>query len=172
MNQHILRLTTAFLALALLFAALAPAGTAQANKADDPTILEIALSVNQSTGEFSTLIAALQAAGLAETFAGPRHYTVFAPTDAAFAALGLNAGNIGTVPVETLTNILLYHVARGDRFSQSLAANVKPLRMLNGQIATVTAADGTVRIDNAAVIAADIDARNGVIHIIDAVLLP
>src|SRR5690606_24188763 len=78
-----------------------------------PTVVEVALAVNAETGEFSTLIAALQAAGLVETLQGAGPFTVFAPTDAAFAAIDLNADNIGSLPVDALRNILLYHVAPG-----------------------------------------------------------
>src|SRR5688572_13869116 len=83
----------------------------RAQASEGPTIVEAALAVNAETGEFSTLIAAVVRAGLVDTLNGKRQFTVFAPTDAAFAKLGLNAGNIDTVPLDALTNILLYHVA-------------------------------------------------------------
>ena len=154
------------LALLLVVAAMAP--TAQAAPPGEPSIVDVAVAVNQDSGEFSTLIAALQAAGLVEALDGNKHYTVFAPTDAAFAQLGLNAGNVGSLPTETLTDIQLYHVTRGDRFSQSVLP-VRQIRMLNGDF-THPSRDGT--INGATIVAADIDAGNGVIHVIDAVLLP
>jgi uncharacterized surface protein with fasciclin (FAS1) repeats len=132
------------------------------------SIVEIAVG----NPNFSTLVAAVQAAGLAETLNGNRQLTVFAPTDAAFAALGLNAGNIATaLTTEQLTGILLYHVTAGRRVSASVV-NAPRIRMLNGQDAAIARTPAGVTIDGAFISAVDISARNGIIHVVDAVLLP
>ena len=139
--------------------------------AKGPTIVDIALAVNAETGEFSTLIAALGEAGLVEALDGRRQFTVFAPTDAAFAKLGLNAGNIGSLGEAALTDILLYHVSPGQRFARSVVSS-RRVRMLNkGFTFPSVTADGAF-INQSKIIAVDIDASNGVIHIIDTVLLP
>lgn len=151
----------------LVGAIAAPAAAAPPSR--DGSIVDTAIAVNARTGEFSTLIAAVQAAGLVEVLDGRRQFTVFAPTDAAFAELGLNAGNIGSVDRAALTNILLYHVAPGERFAADVLASSR-LRMLNKQFAQVNANAGT--IDGAAIIATDIDVSNGVIHVVSDVLLP
>lgn len=132
------------------------------------SIVEIAVG----NPNFTTLVAAVQAAGLVETLNGDRQLTVFAPTDAAFAALGLNAGNIGTaLTAEELTGILLYHVTPGRRVSPSVV-NAPRIRMLNGQDAAIARTSEGVTIDGARISAVDISARNGIIHVVDAVLLP
>jgi uncharacterized surface protein with fasciclin (FAS1) repeats len=163
-----LMIVTSVVVLALVMM-VAPA--AAQPKPQQPTIVEIALSVNAQSGEFSTLIAALSSAGLVDALNGKGQYTVFAPTDAAFAALGLDASNIGDLDTAALTNILLYHVANGNRQSQSVV-NAKQIRMLNkGFVSVSSNADG-VFVNSSKITAVDIIASNGVIHIIDAVLLP
>lgn len=152
---------------ALAFGAFAPAQAAASQK----TIVGIALEVNAASGEFSTLIAALQSAGLVDALNGKRQFTVFAPTDAAFAKLGLDASNIGALDKATLTNILLYHVAPGERFAADVVTSSK-VRMLNKSFAAVEVNSMGAFIDGAKIIATDIDASNGVIHIVDSVLLP
>jgi transforming growth factor-beta-induced protein len=132
------------------------------------TIVEIALAVNAQTGEFSTLIAALSSAGLVDALNGRGQFTVFAPTDAAFAKLGLDATNIGSLPKADLTNILLYHVARGERLSGDVVSASR-IRMMNGGFVFVS---GTTLNSSSNIVAVDILASNGVIHIIDTVLLP
>ena len=164
-------LTLAMFALMLALAAgIAAPGRASAAPAG-PSIVEIALAVNADTGEFSTLIAALQAADLVGALNGNRHYTAFAPTDAAFAKLGLNAGNIGTLDKATLTNILLYHVTNGRRLSQSVVG-ASQIRMANGGFTKVSVSGEGAFINSSKIVAVDIKARNGVIHVIDTVLLP
>lgn len=157
------------LLLAVLFSAFMP--TAVQAKAKGPTIVEVALSVNAESGEFSTLIAALQSAELVGALNGKGQFTVFAPTDAAFAKLGLNAGNIGTLDKATLRNILLYHVARGARYAEDVV-DASRIRMLNRGFTFVTVSGSTVSINDAQILAVDIKASNGVIHVIDTVLLP
>jgi uncharacterized surface protein with fasciclin (FAS1) repeats len=139
--------------------------------AASPALVEVALEVNAETGEFSTLIAAVLAADLAGTLSSPGQRTVFAPTDAAFAELGLDAGNIGMLPADALRNILLYHVTQGRRYASSVV-DAKQIRMVNGGFTKVRLMDGAAYIDEARIVATDVEASNGIIHVIDAVLLP
>ena len=142
---------------------------AQADEAPaaPPTIVEIAVS----DGRFETLVAALEAAGLVETLAGEGPFTVFAPTDDAFAALpaGTVEALLGDIPA--LTDVLLYHVVAGDVKAADVVA-LDAAETLQGEFVTVTVDGDTVRINNATVVIADIAASNGTIHVIDAVLLP
>jgi transforming growth factor-beta-induced protein len=139
--------------------------------APEPTIVDVALSVNSQTGEFSTLIAAVLRAGIAGELSARGQRTVFAPTDAAFAKLGLDATNIDTVPVDALTGILLYHVSPGRRNAASVV-NANRIVMASGGFTTVRREGGSVFIDGARIIATDVEASNGLIHVIDAVLIP
>lgn len=137
-----------------------------------PTIVGVALDVNAKTGEFSTLIAALKYLDLVGTLNNRNaSLTVFAPTDAAFAALGLNAKNITSLPKSTLRNIVLYHVAPGRQNAARVLGRTS-LVMLNGERATVMLKNGVPMIDNAKIATVNIQASNGIIHIIDAVILP
>jgi uncharacterized surface protein with fasciclin (FAS1) repeats len=138
---------------------------------DRTTIVDVALSVNAETGEFSTLIAALVAANLVDALDGNGQLTVFAPTDAAFAALDLNADNIGDLDTATLTDILLYHVAKGRRMAEDVVSS-QQIRMLNGAFTKISLMDGGAYIDESMIIQTDVPADNGVIDIINAVLLP
>ena len=133
----------------------------------DPDIVEIA----STTEGFSTLVAALSAAGLVETLQGEGPFTVFAPTDEAFAALpdGLLDSLLEPENSELLTRILTYHVVAGDVRSGDIEPG--PVATVEGSEVTLDTADG-VTVDDANVIQADIVASNGVIHVIDAVILP
>ena len=158
------------LALALLAGSLLVGLVAApvAARRPGPSIVDTAIAVNADSGQFSTLIAALKAADLVSVLDGNRQFTVFAPTDAAFAALGLDASNIGTAfDKATLTNILLYHVTTGRKDSGDVLSS-DSLRMLNGQRADIEGAT----IDGAPIIAVDISTSNGIIHVVDGVLLP
>ena len=124
-------------------------------------------------GSFKTLVAAVQAAGLVETLKGAGPFTVFAPTDEAFAKLP--AGTVESLlkpeNKEKLVAVLTYHVVPG----KVMAADVVKLTeapTVQGSKAKVKFADGTVMIDNAKVVKTDIETSNGVIHVIDAVILP
>jgi len=126
-----------------------------------------------AAGSFKTLAAALGAAGLIETLKGPGPFTVFAPTDAAFAKLpaGTVEGLIKPESKAALTGILTYHVVAG----KVTAAEVMKLttgKTLQGQSVAIAIKDGQVHINNAVVVTADILCDNGVIHVIDSVLLP
>ncbi len=138
------------------------------------TIVDTAIAINGETGEFSTLIAAVLAAdpAVARTLSGRGQFTVFAPTDAAFAKLGLNADNIGTLPQAALTDILLYHVARGERLAADVVDSSR-IRMLDGNFVRVNGTVLTDKVGRASnIVITDVRASNGVIHAIDSVLLP
>ena len=137
-----------------------------------PTIVDTAVAVNASTGEFDYLIEAVVATGLAGTLDGNRQFTVFAPTDAAFedlfAALGVSG--IDAIDPGLLRSVLLYHVAPGQRLAADVVDSSRIRTLNRGFLAVGT--DGGVFVNDAQVIAADIDVSNGVIHVIDQVLLP
>ena len=145
-----------------LFAPVIQAGPA------DKTVVEIAAG----NEDFSTLVAAVKAAGLAATLSGDGPVTVFAPTNEAFAKLP--AGTVETLlkpeNKEKLVAILTYHVVAG----KVMAADVKAGKVatVNGKEATIEVKDGAVMIDAAKVVKTDIVGKNGVIHVIDSVILP
>jgi uncharacterized surface protein with fasciclin (FAS1) repeats len=125
-----------------------------------------------NSADHDTLEAAVIAAELADDLSGPGPFTVFAPTDAAFAALP--SGTIETLltdPTGTLAQILLYHVVSGTALSSTLSDG-QTITTLLGEDITVTIGMNGVMINNATVVVADITATNGVVHVIDAVLLP
>jgi uncharacterized surface protein with fasciclin (FAS1) repeats len=133
-----------------------------------------------AAGDFTTLVAAVQAAGLEETLRGEGPFTVFAPTDEAFAALP--AGTLDALladPTGQLADILTYHVVPGAVLAADVVAlDGQAVTTVNGATITVGVADdGTVTLTDAAgnevmVVATDVEASNGVIHVIDGVLLP
>lgn len=127
-----------------------------------------------AAGQFKTLAAALGAAGLVETLKGPGPFTVFAPTDAAFAALP--AGTVENLlkPENKgqLTAILTYHVVPGRTMAADLAGKTLDVKTVNGAALTVNGTMGGVTVNGAKVGPADVAASNGVIHVIDTVLLP
>ena len=139
----------------------------------DPTgtIVDIALADPQ----FSTLVTALETAGLVATLSDETAvFTVFAPTDDAFALLGTDTINSLLADVPTLTDILTYHVIGDQAVDAATAISLdgSDVEMLNGDTVSVSVQDGTLYLNDSAVIAADIVATNGVIHVIDAVLTP
>jgi len=131
------------------------------------------VDVAAANGSFSTLVAAVKAAGLVDTLKGDGPFTVFAPTDEAFAKLpaGTVENLLKSENKDKLTAILTYHVVSG----KVMAADVVKLdsaTTVQGQSVNVTTNDGSVMINNANVVKADVKASNGVIHVIDTVLLP
>jgi len=140
-------------------------------RAQRTTLVDVAVAVNADSGEFSTLIAAVLATGLDSILSSNGQKTVFAPTDAAFAALGLNADNIGDLDVATLTEILSYHVAKGRRDAGDVVMS-EQIRMLNREFTSISVNDEGAFIDGAMIILTDVFADNGVIHVIDSVLMP
>ena len=131
------------------------------------------VDVAASAGDFSTLLAAAKAAGLVDTLRGDGPLTVFAPTDEAFA--DLPAGTVETLlkpeNKSTLVSILAYHVVPG-RLESGDVLKKKTLDTVNGQRAKIALKGGKPMIDGAAIVATDVDASNGIIHVIDAVILP
>ncbi|MEM8886100.1 MAG: fasciclin domain-containing protein [Planctomycetota bacterium] len=122
---------------------------------------------------FNTLLAAAKAAGLAETLATKGPFTVFAPTDAAFAKLpeGTVANLLKPENKETLKAVLLYHVVSGRVYSET-AVTLSSAPTVQGAKIAISVKDGQPMVNNAKIVATDIDASNGVIHVIDTVILP
>ena len=129
-------------------------------------IVEIA----SGAGTFGTLVTAVTAAGLADTLAGPGPFTVFAPTDDAFDALpeGTVASLLGDIP--TLTKVLTYHVVAGKVVASDLSDGLEVDSLEGGKLTFHTVE--AVTVNNAHITEADIEADNGVIHVIDSVLMP
>ncbi|MDX1743765.1 MAG: fasciclin domain-containing protein [Ruegeria sp.] len=147
-------------------AALALALPANAQEAD---IVDTAVSA----GSFNTLVAAVQAAGLVDTLKGDGPFTVFAPTDEAFAALP--EGTVETLLLpenkDQLIEILTYHVVPAKVMSSDIAGKRAQVLTVQGDRLSVNARRG-VKVNDAEVVQADIEASNGVIHVVDAVILP
>lgn len=135
-----------------------------------PALAADIVDVAVGAGNFTTLVAAVQAAGLVDTLKGEGPFTVFAPTDAAFAALpeGTVQGLLNDIPA--LTAILTYHVVPGKVMSSDLAEGMTAATV-NGANVTITLGGGA-KVNGANIVQADIEASNGVIHVIDAVILP
>lgn len=150
---------------ALIAGALALAMTSTATAAD---IVDTAVA-----GHFTTLVAALKAAGLVDTLRGPGPFTVFAPTDEAFAKLPAGTLEMLLKPENKakLQSILTYHVVSGKVMSQDVVKLHSAKTVEGGSIA-ISSMNGGVMVNNAHVIKADIVASNGVIHVIDTVIMP
>ncbi len=135
---------------------------------------EVGTIVDVAAGNpnFTTLVAAVQAAGLVDILSGPGPFTVFAPTNDAFAALpeGLLDALLLPENLATLQAILTYHAIAGEVPSSDITSG--PVTMAQGEPAELVADDNGVTINGISVIAADVAASNGVIHVIDAVLVP
>ena len=165
-------------ALALVLGACAAPAAPEPTQAPELTVAPTPMPASKTIvdiavedGRFTTLVAALQAAGLAGTLAGEGPFTVFAPTDDAFAALPEGTVEALLADIPQLTDILLYHVVSG----KVMAADVVSLdsaESLQGQPLNFVVDGGVVKIGDAQVLITDIVASNGVIHVIDAVLLP
>lgn len=154
-------------ALAIL-PAVAPA---QGMSRDKPTKTIVQVAVD--AGNFTTLVAALKAAGLVDALQGPGPFTVFAPTDAAFAKLPAGTVKSLLADPKKLASILTYHVVAGKVLAGDIVrGNGARPATLNGQSLAVSVRDGKVFVNEAQVTTADIAASNGVIHVIDTVLLP
>ena len=160
-------IVVAFIGLA---AATAEAGDYGKKKmAAKEDIVDIAVAA----GDFDTLAAALQAAGLVDTLKGDGPFTVFAPTDAAFAALpeGTLEELLKPENRDQLIGILTYHVVPG-KVTSADVVKLNKATTVNGSDVDIQVAEGGVRIDDANVVKTDIAASNGVIHVIDTVILP
>ena len=145
------------------------AGTAAPAAASPKDIVDTAVAA----GQFKTLATALTAAGLVDTLKGAGPFTVFAPTDAAFAKLpeGTVAELLKPENKQKLTEILTYHVVPGKDMAKDVMGLSK-VKTVNGKELPVRVVDGKVMVGDATVTTADIEASNGVIHVIDTVLLP
>lgn len=163
MNRRFAIKTVAALSIAAFAAACAP----MMDDGDD--IVDIAAS----NDDFSTLVAAVQAAGLVDTLKSDGPFTVFAPTNAAFAKLP--AGTVESLlqpeNKDQLVAVLTYHVVPGAVTSDQLAGKRMSVATVQGSNVHIDARNG-VKVDNATVTAADVIATNGVIHVIDSVILP
>ncbi|GMV17249.1 MAG: osteoblast specific factor 2-related protein [Polyangiaceae bacterium] len=140
------------------------------NQQQQKSIIETA----QAAGSFTTLVTAVEAAGLVETLSGPGPFTVFAPTDDAFAKLP--AGTVDTLlkpeNKQALADILTYHVVSGDVRADTVVT-LSSAKTVNGADVSIKVMDGSVILnDSVKVVQTDIVATNGVIHVLDAVLLP
>jgi uncharacterized surface protein with fasciclin (FAS1) repeats len=138
-----------------------------------PTIVETAVAANASgplAGQFDTLISLVTTYGLADTLNGNRQFTVFAPTDAAFDKL-FAVVDPSTLTAKQIVGILKYHVAPGRKLSGAVLA-ADSIKTLNGGSLTPSVQGGAAYVNDAKIIAADIRTSNGIIHVIDAVLLP
>ncbi len=150
-------------------AACANAQMEQTASAPEADIVDTAVAA----GDFNTLVAAVQAGDLVDTLKGDGPFTVFAPTDAAFAKLP--AGTVENLlkpeNKDQLVAVLTYHVVPGKIMSGDIAGQTADVATVQGGELAVNATDG-VLINDATVVAADVEASNGVIHVIDTVLLP
>lgn len=155
-----IKLIAAAAAIAFTMPALAATGTIPA--------------VAIEAGQFTTLVTALKAAGLVDTLAGKGPFTVFAPTDAAFAKLPAGTVKALLEPANKakLTQILTYHVVAGKTLSSALAGKTLTVKTLEGASLKIDGRGKTVKVNNATVVGADVAASNGVIHVIDTVLMP
>jgi uncharacterized surface protein with fasciclin (FAS1) repeats len=133
------------------------------------TVVDIAVG----SADHTTLVTAVTAAGLVETLSGTGPFTIFAPTNAAFDALpkGTVEGLLKPESKDKLTSILTYHVVAGNVLSSQLTDGQK-VKTLNGQELTVAIKGGVVTINGIKVIAADLAGSNGVIHVVEGVILP
>ena len=153
--------------LTMTAAALIAGSTAFA-MSDKKDIVDTAVEA----GSFTTLVAAVQAAGLVDTLKGDGPFTVFAPTDEAFAALpeGTVEDLLKPENKDKLTAILTYHVVPGKVMSGDLSNDMKAETVQGGKVSIMT--EGGVSVDGANVVTADIETSNGVIHVIDGVIMP
>lgn len=167
---------------ALVLSACSTSTTAPAPTASSPSVMESPMAqesmgtgtiVDAAAGnpDFTTLVSAVEAAGLGETLSADGPYTVFAPTNEAFAALppAVLKKLLKPENKEALTQILTYHVVPGEVTSDQIEAG--KVKTVEGQDVTITT-DGGVEVDGAKVVTADVMTSNGVIHAIDAVILP
>ena len=123
-------------------------------------------------GSFNTLVAAVKAAGLVDTLKGAGPFTVFAPTDEAFAKLPAGTVDALLKDIPKLTKILTYHVVSGKVKAADFSLTLKSATTVEGSDVKIDASNGRVKVNDATVSTPDIGADNGVIHIIDTVLLP
>ena len=168
------RKSTTFLAAAVAAVFTLPAiASAQQGNHSTAKATKNLVEVASEAGSFKTLLAAVKAAGLAETLQGAGPFTVFAPTDAAFAKLPAGTVEALLADKEKLASILTYHVVSGKVMAGDIVkSNGAKRKTVNGQSLDVVVRGGKVSVNGANVATADVQASNGVIHVIDTVLLP
>ena len=187
MSRRLLKLLALLFAGALVFAACGDdddsesedSEATEATEAPDDTVAEPTMDIVETAsaaGDFTTLVAAVEAADLVETLQGEGPFTVFAPTDEAFATaladLDLTAEEL-LADTETLTAILTYHVVEGEvPAADVVTLDGQSVATVNGAEVEIGVDGDTVTVNDATVTATDIFATNGVIHVIDSVLLP
>lgn len=167
MSKKLAGIVSLALIITLLVINVTAAFAAAPVEQSDQTVVDIAVA----DGRFTTLVTALQAADLVDTLSGEGPFTVFAPTDDAFAALPAGTLDSLLADIPALTDVLLYHVVSGN----VLAADVVTLTSADtvlGQPVAIKVEDGNVFVNDSQVIITDIQGSNGVIHVIDAVLIP
>ena len=168
------------ISFAAVAAVVASAASFSAHHEDDeqmhsdmsPAVADI-VDTASAAGSFNTLVAAVQAAGLVETLKGDGPFTVFAPTDEAFADLpeGTIESLLEPANQDQLVSILTYHVIPGRVMSADIAGKELMVESVQGSKIEVNATSG-VKVDDATVVTADIETSNGVIHVIDKVMMP
>jgi uncharacterized surface protein with fasciclin (FAS1) repeats len=168
------KLIVAVLAATMLIAPAATAKPGERPAAAEPSIVQTAITINTSgpyAGVFDTLICLVaNNPTVVDLLSQKGQYTVFAPTDAAFAQIGVDGSNCAAL-APNVTGILAYHVAKGRRDAADVVSATQ-IRMLNGQFTSISASGGSYYVDDAKILVTDVFASNGVIHAIDRVLLP
>ena len=167
-DQRKLRRLMAVLTCLLLFQSGCEE-TTESTSAPPKDIIDTAVGA----GDFTTLVTAIKTAGLVDTLKGAGPFTVFAPTDAAFSKLpnGTLASLLKPENKEKLTAILTYHVVPAKVMAEDVV-DLSSAKTVNGQSVTIAVKDGTVMVDEAKVVKTDIECSNGVIHVLDSVILP
>jgi len=162
-------MTSVALAASLFAAGAIADDSEESSMTDTPSIVEIAAG----NDDFSTLVAALTAAGLVDVLSGEGPFTVFAPTNAAFEKLpaGTVEGLLKPENKQQLTDVLTYHVVAGAVYASDVV-ELSEATTVQGSTVDITVTEDGVMVDNANVVATDIEASNGVIHVIDSVILP
>jgi uncharacterized surface protein with fasciclin (FAS1) repeats len=170
-KEHIMKIRNLFIALSsilLIAPALADNHGGYGKEHDHgKNIIETA----RDAGQFGTLLTAIEAAGLTDALSADGPFTVFAPTDDAFGAIPEDQLNALLADTDALTAVLTYHVVNGKLKAADLA-ELGSAETLQGSSVSISTYNGSVRIDGATVVTADIEASNGVIHVIDAVITP
>lgn len=170
-----MRITTLLSSAALAFTGASATAIANDDVAIKDHHMEDIVDTAVAADDFNTLVAAVQTAGLVDALKGEGPFTVFAPTDMAFDALpeGTVASLLEEANRDQLTSILTYHVVSGEYLAEGTAAGTYNLPTLQGDtVEVVVGEDGSVTVDGASVVAADVKATNGVIHVIDGVIMP
>ena len=159
--------------ITLLIALIFVLQATQFVQADDHETDQTIVDVASSTGSHDSLIAALNHVGLADTLAGDGPFTVFAPTDQAFTDAGINLDDFDTEEENnTLSDILLYHVISGAAVDAANVTDGMTAEAANGDTLSFTVTNDSVIVGDATVTSADVEASNGIIHVIDKVLMP